>query len=213
MSDSERANAASRGMIGCHVCELLVRAPVDNHDVSLRCPRCGASLHVRKPNSIARTWALVIAAVICYIPANVLPIMTVTSLGKAQSDTIMSGVIYLLLHGMWPLALVVFFASVVVPMLKLVILVYLLISVQWRSNWRPRDRTRLYRFTEAVGRWSMVDIYVVTILVALVHLGNLASIRAEAGAAFFGAVVVITMFAAMAFDPRLIWDNRKHDNE
>ncbi len=213
MNTLEPPSAVRRGMIGCHVCELLVRAPVGNHDVNLRCPRCGAHLHARKPNSIARTWALVIAAIICYIPANVLPIMTVTSLGKAQSDTILSGVIYLLLHGMWPLALVVFVASVLVPMLKLVILIYLLISVQRRSAWRPRDRTRLYRFTEAVGRWSMVDIYVVTILVALVHLGNLASIQAEAGAAFFGAVVVITMFAAMAFDPRLIWDNRKHDNE
>ncbi|MCB1764949.1 MAG: paraquat-inducible protein A [Candidatus Competibacteraceae bacterium] len=179
----------------------------------MRCPRCGATLHARKPNSLARTWALVIAAFIFYIPANVLPIMTVTSLGKTQSDTIMSGVAYLLLHGMWPLALLIFFASVVVPLLKLVILVYLLISVQLRSRWRPRDRTRLYRITEAVGRWSMVDIYVVTILVALVHLGNLATIRAEVGAVFFGAVVVITIFAALTFDPRLIWDRLEQPHE
>ncbi|MCP5197582.1 MAG: paraquat-inducible protein A [Gammaproteobacteria bacterium] len=172
----------------------------------MRCPRCGATLHIRKPNSLARTWALVIAASILYIPANTLPIMTVTSLGRTQSDTILSGVAYLLLHGMWPLALLIFFASVVVPLLKLLILIYLLVSVQRRSRWRPRDRTRLYRVTEAVGRWSMVDIYVVTILVALVHLGNLATIQAEAGAVFFGAVVVLTIFAALAFDPRLIWD-------
>lgn len=163
-------------------------------------------LHHRKPASLQRTWALVIAAVICYIPANLLPIMSVTSLGQVQSDTIISGVIFLLGHGMWPLALVVFVASVLVPLLKLVILVFLLISVQLRSAWRPRDRTRLYRITEAVGRWSMVDIYVVTILVALVHLGNLATIEAEAGAVFFAAVVVLTMFAAMSFDPRLMWD-------
>jgi paraquat-inducible protein A len=125
----------------------------------------------------------------------------------------MSGVIFLLQHGMWPLALVVFVASVLVPLTKLVILAFLLISVQTRSTWRPRDRTRLYRITEAVGRWSMVDIYVVTILVALVRLGNLATIEAEAGAIFFAAVVVLTMFAAMTFDPRHIWDiwEREHD--
>jgi paraquat-inducible protein A len=205
--------AAQHSLTSCHVCELLVKVSATQHNVHLHCPRCGAVLHLRKPNSIARTWALVIAAFIFYIPANVLPVMTVTSLGKTQADTILSGVIYLLVHGMWPLALLIFFASVVVPMLKLVILAYLLISVQRRSPWRPYDRTRLYRITEAVGRWSMVDIYVVTILVALVHLGNLATIRAELGAVFFGAVVVITILAANIFDPRLIWDHRESSHE
>lgn len=132
--------------------------------------------------------------------------MMVTSLGQTQSDTIFSGVVFLFQHGMLPLAVILFTASIFVPLLKLLILVFLLISVQLRSRWRPRDRTRLYRITEAIGRWSMVDVYVVTILVALVHLGNLASIQAEAGAVFFCAVVILTMFAAMAFDPRLIWD-------
>jgi paraquat-inducible protein A len=200
--------AAGAGLIGCHSCNLVsrVRAPHDRH-AAASCPRCGAPLHARKPESLARTWALVIAAAICYLPANLLPIMEVTSLGNAQADTILSGVFYLLLHGMWPLALVVFIASVFVPLAKLIILVFLLVSVQRRSQWRPVDRTRLYRLTEAVGRWSMVDIYVVTILVALVKLGNLATIEAQPGAIFFGAVVVITMFAAMTFDPRLIWDN------
>jgi len=132
--------------------------------------------------------------------------MTVVSLGKRESDTILSGVIYLLTHGMWPLAIVVFTASIFVPMLKLMILVFLLVSVHRRSDWRPVERTRLYRITEAIGRWSMVDIYVVTILVALVRLGNLATIEAELGAVFFGAVVVLTMLAAESFDPRLIWD-------
>jgi paraquat-inducible protein A len=172
----------------------------------VRCARCGAALHVRKPRSIERTWALLISAAICYVPANLLPIMTVTSLGRAQSDTIMSGVIYLLFHGMWPLAAIVFTASVVVPLAKLLSLGFLCTSVQRRSRWRPTERTRLYRVTEAVGRWSMVDIYVVTILVALVHLGALATIEARAGAVFFGAVVVLTMLAAESFDPRLIWD-------
>jgi len=205
--NSESSSAIHQSLIGCPSCELLSKAPAHcDHHIRMRCPRCGATLHPRKPNSLARTWALVIAAFIFYIPANTLPIMTVTSLGATQSDTIMSGVVYLLLHGMWPLALLIFFASVVVPLLKLAILIYLLISVQLRSCWRPRDRTRLYRITEAVGRWSMVDVYVVTILVALVHLGNLATIRAEAGAVFFGAVVVLTIFAALTFDPRLIWD-------
>ena len=204
--------AASASLLSCHSCALLSRAPRGQH-VDAVCPRCGALLHTRKINSIARTWALVLAAYLFYIPANVFPVMAVTSLGKTQSDTIMSGVIYLLLHGMWPLALLIFFASVVVPMLKLVILTYLLISVQRRSRWRPVDRTRLYRITEAVGRWSMVDIYVVTILVALVKLGNLATIEARAGAVFFAAVVVSTMFAAMTFDPRSIWDVMEKEHE
>lgn len=156
--------------IACDVCELVVAVPRGcEGGERLRCPRCSDLLHRRKPASLQRTLALVIAAVVCYVPANLLPIMTVTSLGRSQSDTIMSGVIFLLTHGMWPLAVVVFVASVFVPLLKLLILVFLLVSVQLRSAWRPRDRTRLYRMTEAIGRWSMVDVYVVTILVALVR--------------------------------------------
>jgi len=148
----------------------------------------------------------VIAAAVCYVPANVFTIMTITSLGKPEPSTIFSGVIYLLHHGMWPLALIVFIASVFVPLMKLVVLTFLLVSVQRYSRWSPVDRTRLYRVTEAIGRWSMVDIYVVTVLVALVKLGNLATIEAGPGAVFFGGVVVLTMLAAESFDPRLIWD-------
>jgi paraquat-inducible protein A len=194
-------------VLGCSVCELVVpeRAAAGGTEVP-HCPRCGHRLRRRKPMSLQRTWALVVAALIFYVPANLFPIMTVTSLGKTQSDTILSGVIFLLHHGMWPLAAVVFIASIFVPLLKLLILILLLLSVHLRSRWRPRERTRLYRITEAIGRWSMVDVYVVTILVALVHLGNLASIQAEVGAVFFCAVVIITMFAAASFDPRLIWD-------
>jgi paraquat-inducible protein A len=166
-------------------------------------------MHDRKPGSISRTWALVLAAFIFYIPANVLPITTVISLGKAQSDTIMSGVIYFIHTGMWPIALIIFVASVFVPLMKMLILIFLLISVQRKSSWRRKDRTLLYRITEIIGRWSMVDIFVVTILVALVHLGGLATIHAGPGAIFFAAVVVITMFAAMSFDPRLIWDKKE----
>lgn len=198
------ATALAASCARCHDCGLLSRLSGHAHGAS--CPRCGGALHFRKQRSLERTWALVIAAILCYLPANLFPVMTVISLGKRQSDTIMSGVVYLLTHHMWPLALIIFIASVFVPLMKLVILVFLLISVQRRSSWRPVDRTRLYRLTEMIGRWSMVDIYVVTILVALVRLGNLATIEAGAGAVFFGAVVVLTILAAESFDPRLIWD-------
>jgi paraquat-inducible protein A len=189
----------------CEDCQLLSHLPERLAHGAL-CPRCGARLHSRKEQSLQRTWAFLIAAMICYVPANLFPIMTVRSLGTAESDTIMGGIVYLLTHGMWPLALVVFTASFCVPLLKLVSLTGLLLSVHRSSRWRPVDRTRLYRITVAVGRWSMVDVFVVTILVALVHLGALATIEAESGAVFFGAVVVLTMLAAEAFDPRLIWD-------
>jgi paraquat-inducible protein A len=163
-------------------------------------------LHPRKANSLARTWALTLSALIFYIPANLLPVTRATTFGDIQSDTIMSGVIYFMSTGMWPIALVIFTASVLVPILKLNVLIFLLVSVHLKLPWRRRDRTRLYRITELVGRWSMVDIYVVTILIALVQLGALADMDAGLGAVFFGAMVVITMFAAESFDPRLIWD-------
>jgi paraquat-inducible protein A len=201
--------ARNASQISCHSCHLLCRIDYSQIGESLVCPRCGSTLHQRKPNSLKRTWALVLAACIFYIPANLLPVTVVISFGKAQADTIMSGVIYFISTGMWPIALVIFVASILVPMLKLIILTFLLITVQRKSGWRPKDRTRLYRITEAIGRWSMVDIYVVTILVALVNLGNLATIKAGPGAGFFAAVVVITIFAAMSFDPRLIWDAKE----
>jgi len=205
-------SALKAALISCHSCHLLCKAPPIEGAVTL-CPRCGARLHARKPNSIAKTWALILAAFIFYIPANVLPVTRVISFGKAQTDTIMSGVIYFVQSGSWPIALVIFVASIFVPLIKLIILTFLLISVQTKSRWRPKDRTRLYRITEAVGRWSMVDIYVITILVALVKLGALATIEAGPGAVFFAGVVVITMFAAMSFDPRLIWDAQEPNHE
>jgi len=206
--------ARRAGMIACSVCHLLCAAtPPEPAARAAKCPRCGATLHSRKPDSIARTWALVMAACIFYIPANVLPMTTVSSLGMVQSDTIMSGVIYFVQSGSWPIALIIFIASIFVPLLKLFILIYLLISVQRRSHFRPKDRTRLYLITEAVGRWSMLDIFVVTILVALVNLGALATIQAGPAALFFAAVVVVTMLAAMSFDPRLIWDVKEKMHE
>lgn len=199
--------AAAAGLVACHSCNLLSKAVSAGPHAKAVCPRCGEVLHARKPDSIARTWALLIAAVICYIPANLLPMTVVTSLGNTQEDTIISGVIYFLNHGQWPIGLVIFAASIVLPLGKIFSLGYLLISVQRKSQWRPEERAKLYRMTEAIGRWSMTDIYVVTILVALVSLGNLATVKAGPGAIFFGAVVIITIFAAMSFDPRKIWDN------
>ncbi|MFZ7125614.1 MAG: paraquat-inducible protein A [Desulfobacterales bacterium] len=197
------STARGLGYMNCRTCGLLVH--VDTGDRAV-CPRCGETVHWRKPNSISRTWALLIAAAILYVPANVLPVTRTTSLGVAQSDTIISGVIYFLKTGSWPIAMVIFVASVCVPVLKIFVLAFLMITVQRGSTWRPRERTVLYRITELVGRWSMVDVFVVTILVALVRLGALASVDAQIGVVFFAAVVVLTMFAAMTFDPRLIWD-------
>jgi paraquat-inducible protein A len=160
-----------------------------------------------------RTWGYLLSAIICYVPANIYPIMKTTSFGYTQSDTILSGVIYLFKWGQWPLGLIVFVASVIVPVLKIVSLSALALSVHNRSQWRPRERARVYRIVEVIGRWSMVDVYVVTILVALVHLGSLASVEVEQGAVFFGAVVVLTLLAAQSFDPRLIWDQIENEDE
>lgn len=205
----QATTALELGLINCHDCHLLVE--IDQAKNHPHCPRCGAHLHLRKPNSLNRTWALVCAAIVMIIPANVLPITVTTTLGAKQADTIMSGVIYFMQTGSWEIAAVIFIASVFVPFAKLCILIFLLLSVQFRWRWRPKDRTSLYRLTELVGRWSMVDIYVVTILVALVKLGAVAAIEAGPAAVYFAAVVVITMFAAESFDPRLIWDVLEED--
>lgn len=201
---SSTRTAARCGLLSCAVCRLVSRAPAAGGDA--HCPRCSASLHARKPASLARTWAFLIAAMLLYVPANTLPIMDTSSLFGTQSDTILSGVAFLWVSGSYVLAMLVFFASIMVPLLKMISLVVLATSVQMRALRYRRVRTRLYRMIEFAGRWSMLDIYVVTILVALVQLNTLASIQPGPGAAAFGAVVVLTMFAAASFDPRLIWD-------
>jgi paraquat-inducible protein A len=199
-------SARKLGLVSCQACHLLSRKPkIAAHETAL-CSRCGEELYQRKPNSLMRTWSLLIAAMVFYVPANLLPMTITSALGSVSADTIMSGVIYFVHSGSWEIALVIFTASVFVPFLKFAILIYLLLSVQFKSIKRPKDRTRLYRFTEAIGRWSMLDIYVVTILVALVKLGFLADIEAGPAAIYFAAVVVTTMIAAESFDPRLIWD-------
>ncbi len=199
-------SAKQRGLVSCHDCHLLSRWRDLDSGQSAVCPRCGGELHQRKPNSIARTWALVIAAMVFYLPANMLPMTIASALGSTQGDTILSGVIYFIHSGSWEIALVIFTASVFVPFMKFSILIYLLLSVQFKWVKRPRDRMVLYRLTEAVGRWSMLDVYVVTILIALVKLGVLVNMEAGPAAVYFAAVVVLTMIAAESFDPRLIWD-------
>jgi paraquat-inducible protein A len=203
--------AARAGLFVCHDCGMLSKPASHAHEG--RCPRCGSQLHFRKPDSIARTWAFVTAAVVLYIPANLLPVMDTSSLFGAQTDTIMSGVVYLWTSGSWPLAVIVFIASIAVPMLKIIAIIFLVLTAQLRWRWLPERRTRIYRLVELVGRWSMLDIYVITILVALVQFNALATIKAGHGAIAFGAVVVLTMFAAMSFDPRLIWDAIEPDHE
>ena len=207
---SASLTASQAGLLSCPACSLVSRPK--NADEAAACPRCGARVHSRKPNSVTRTWAFLIAAYVLYIPANVLPIMNTSSLFNAQRDTIMSGLIYLWNSGSWATATLIFFASVVEPLLKLVVMTWLVLSVQRASTWNPKLRAQVYRVVSIVGRWSMLDIFVVTILVALVQIESVAEIKAGPGAVAFGAVVVLTMFASSSFDPRLLWDARGDAN-
>ena len=198
------AAAARQGFLLCEGCFQLNHA---NPAAGVpACARCGAELHARKPDSIAHTWAYLIAAYILYIPANVLPIIESGKLFQSQTDTIWSGVVYLWRTGSPFLAAIVFTASMVIPVAKLLSLTWLLIEAQSRSTRNPMRRARLYRATHYIGRWSMVDIYVGATLVGLVQLKAFASIVPGPGSVFFGAVVVLTMLASESFDPRLTWD-------
>jgi paraquat-inducible protein A len=197
------AAAAGGAPVSCHTCHLV--SLVADHAESA-CPRCGGKLHRRAPNCIAKTWALVIAAMVLYVPANYYPVLTVIQLGSGAPSTILGGVRELLDSGMYPLAALVFFASVAVPVLKLIGLMTLLITTQTHRTGRLRDRTVLYRIVNTVGRWSMIDIFMESILVALVQFGSAVTIDPGVGAIAFASVVIITMFAAEGFDPRLMWD-------
>ncbi|MGZ7459137.1 paraquat-inducible protein A [Pseudomonas sp. Ma2-10] len=203
--------AIDAGILICVECHELNKQEVDT-DEQL-CTRCGALVRARRPNSVMRTWALLVTAAVLYIPANLLPIMTVSSLGQGDPSTIMSGVIQLVQHGMIPIAAVVFIASILVPTFKLVGIALLLFSVQRRQPLSARQRIWMYRFIEFIGRWSMLDIFVIAILVAVVNFGRLASVEANLGAIAFASVVILTMLAAVTFDPRLIWDNTESDDD
>lgn len=198
-------SAAARGLALCHVCYLAT--PVS----AGRCPRCDSRLHLRLRESLQRTWALTIAAVVLYFPANLLPVLRVESFAGDRQNTIVGGVIEFWQHGDYPVALIIFGASVVIPVLKIIAIA----ALCWasRTGRQPRRMTRIYRITEFVGRWSMVDVFVVAILVAVVQLGSTISIHPGAGALSFAAVVILTMFAAMSFDPRLIWDAAARSQE
>jgi paraquat-inducible protein A len=196
--------AAEAGFVTCHTCHLVCR-PEAGARVML-CPRCAARVFSRKPASLTRTWALLVACYLLYIPANILPIMDTSSLFEAQSDTIMSGISFLWTSGSWATATVVFIASVVQPIFKLAVLSYIAASIQARRVTNPSLQTRLYRFVHVIGRWSMLDIFMVAILVAMVQSPTLAEIKPGPAAMAYGAMVVFTMLASSSLDPRLIWD-------
>ncbi len=213
--------ARSAGLYACPSCGLLSARPAIDaaafdegtsrpveRDASVQstCGRCGEELHARKPGSIAKTWSYIVSAFILYIPANLFPITDTRTLFDDQTDTIFSGVYHLWQAGSWPLALLVFFASITVPLAKLIVLTGLVVSVQRGTLRKPAQRTRLYRIVDFIGRWSMLDIFAVAILTALVQLKSLAEVTAGPGVIAFGAVCVLTILASHSFDPRLIWD-------
>ncbi|RYF32887.1 MAG: paraquat-inducible membrane protein A [Comamonadaceae bacterium] len=193
----------SLGLVGCPHCAAVWRDAQDGEP----CGRCGTRLHTRKPDSLNRTWALLIAACIMYVPANLLPVMITKSLFGTQYDTILSGVIYFWVSGAWGLAAIVFIASFLVPLFKLAVLFLLVILAQRRSDWRQPERAKLYHIVEIIGRWSMLDVFVVSLLTGLVQIQGFAQITAGVGIAAFGSVVVLTMLASLSFDPRLTWDS------
>ena len=203
---SETKTAKQAGQALCHTCHKLQPLPPVDRQFEVRCDRCGDVLHYRKPNSLANSWALLFTGVMCLIPAQIWPVMRVAYLGNDSGDSIMSGVITLLHMGSYLVAIVVFVASVFVPVSKVIAMAYILMTVQFGWSTSQRQRVVLYRILEWVGRWSMLDIFVVAIMAALFDFGGLAKITAGTGATAFALAVIFTMVAAMKFDARLIWD-------
>lgn len=212
--EGEIHTAGELGLIACHRCGAVWEGAdphADMHagphaDMHTHCERCGAALHVRKPDSIRRTWAFLIAAAIMYLPANLLPVMITSSLLGTKQDTILSGIIFFWVSGSYALAALIFTASFLVPLFKLAALFVLVVMAQRRSSWRQTERARLYHALEFIGRWSMLDVFVVALLAGLVQIQGFAVVSAGVGIAAFGAVVVLTMLASLSFDPRLTWD-------
>ncbi|KJK06930.1 MULTISPECIES: paraquat-inducible protein A [Pseudomonas] len=200
---SRPPTASELNLVLCHACGLACDASQAAHE----CPRCGAPVHARKPNSLTRTWAYLVAALVFYIPANLLPVMNTKMLGSGDDSTIMSGVIEFWAHGAWDIALIIFIASIAVPATKFVALGLLLVTSQRGSSWAQRERSKLFRFVELIGYWSMLDVIVVALVAALVKFQALGDIEPRPGILFFGLVVVFTMLAAMSFDPRMIWES------
>ncbi|WP_367863305.1 paraquat-inducible protein A [Pseudomonas guariconensis] len=191
---------------GCgHACDLSLRL---HH-----CDRCGAPLHARKTQAVTRAWAYLLTALVFYVPANLLPVMHTEMLGQGSDSTIGGGVLEFWESGAWDIALIIFIASIGVPAIKFIAMLMLLVTVQRHSAWACRQRTKLYRFVELIGYWSMLDVLVVALVAALVQMRELGTIEPRAGILFFGLVVVFTMLSAMSFDPRQIWDNASHTED
>lgn len=205
--DDDEASAMSAGLVGCHICGALSEAGADS------CKRCGEHLHSRKPGGLNRTWALLFTSIILYVPANLYPIMDTVFLGDDSPSTILGGVLVLWAMGSYPIAAVIFFASVVVPLVKILALLWLCYMVQRGQGTSPLGKLKLYRMTEFVGRWSMIDVFVVAILAGLIRLDNLMTIYPGPAAVAFAGVVLVTMVAAMSFDSRLIWDLQQGERE
>lgn len=205
--DDDEASAMTSGLVGCHICGALSEAGADS------CKRCGEHLHSRKPGGLNRTWALLFTSIILYVPANLYPIMDTVFLGDDSPSTILGGVLVLWAMGSYPIAAVIFFASVVVPLVKILALLWLCYMVQRGQGTSPLGKLKLYRMTEFVGRWSMIDVFVVAILAGLIRLDNLMTIYPGPAAVAFAGVVLVTMVAAMSFDSRLIWDLQQGERE
>lgn len=201
--------ASAKGVQGCPICTAVVPLGTKH------CPRCGAHGHgLGRPHaawhpSLQRTWAWLITSVLLYLPANFLPIMVTQRMGSPRGSTILGGVITLWHHGSYPIATIIFVASVLVPVGKILILVWLCLSHQLAWSGSVEQKTRYYRITELVGRWSMVDVFVVGVLVALVRFGSIMSVVPGPAALAFAGMVVTTMLAARSFDPRLLWAHKE----
>ena len=209
MSAKGLMSARAAGMVLCTKCHLLVKQDSLLHD--RRCPRCDSRLCMRKPHSLTRTWALVITSFILLFPANLLPIMTLTYLGDKEPNTILQGIQAFIKSGTYFIALVIFIASILVPVFKVVLIMLILVSIRRNWNRNQRQRAWMFRTIKFIGRWSMLDIFVLALLVALVEFGALTTIQAGPAATFFAGVVVFTMLAANTFDPRLIWEENGYD--
>lgn len=201
-----RQTAMESGFMNCHDCGLLLDASELPSGLTPACPRCNADVHFRKHQSIPTTWALVITAAILFVPANLLPIMRVDFLGSSEYSTIMDGILYFFHTKEYGIGLIIFVASVLVPLFKIVGLSIILLSIRFKWKRGLRYKTAMFRFIEFVGRWSMLDIFVIALMATLVEFGNFTATFAAPAASYFGAVVVCTMFAAHTFDSRLLWD-------
>lgn len=212
MKIKQQLTARQAGLIRCHDCAKLVKLCSWITDEGHVCPRCSAKLHFRKPNSLSRTWALVTAALVMFFPANILPIMEVRFLGSVERSTILDGILYFFDSGSYGIGIIILTASILVPLFKVIGLILILLSLHFRWQSWLRHKTAMFRFICFIGRWSMLDIFVIAILSVLVQFGTFSSTTAAPAVTYFAGVVILTMFAANTFDPRLLWDTFADDS-